>query len=356
MAATNTHSCTSPFKTVPDDVQQRVLLAVPLEDHRAAASVCRAFRAVIEGPRFPALRRVHGFAERGIVIAGSDYFRPEDDNAERILRICMGHKSGVLTSIPGNLSMTGSTTDGCTRLFACNRLSGAPNQILAVDVSSRRWRRIATLPDRDQHLHCMEWHGGLLYVAGGSGSECTPATGYLNSLHVFNEATGLWEDRPPMPRGCILATSGVIGNQLFVVGGSNYGEEPGSVTRLTTQIYDIAARAWRLGAPPPKSSCGIAGLVLDAKLFMLHHENPVVYDPQFDTWTDLPGSEVPWSSGRNVRHACVHDGRIVVFLSNHTAFQRASDEPWSPCAYEDRIERMEEIYMPSFVSESVFLG
>ena len=47
---------------LPDDVLQRVLVGLPLEAHRAAASVCKSFRRVIAGPRFLAERRRRGFA------------------------------------------------------------------------------------------------------------------------------------------------------------------------------------------------------------------------------------------------------------------------------------------------------
>ena len=42
----------SSFTALPDDVLQRVLLGVALDDHDATAAACRAFRAVIRGPRF----------------------------------------------------------------------------------------------------------------------------------------------------------------------------------------------------------------------------------------------------------------------------------------------------------------
>ena len=35
---------------LPDDVLQRLLVGLPLEDHRAAASVCESFLRVITGP------------------------------------------------------------------------------------------------------------------------------------------------------------------------------------------------------------------------------------------------------------------------------------------------------------------
>ena len=66
---------------LPDDVLQRVLVGLPLEDHRAAASVCTSFRDVITGPRFLALRKQYGFAEHSIVIVASVSDADESDLA-----------------------------------------------------------------------------------------------------------------------------------------------------------------------------------------------------------------------------------------------------------------------------------
>ena len=45
------------LQTLPDDIQQRVLAGVPLDDQQATAAACKAFRAVIRDPRFLALRK-----------------------------------------------------------------------------------------------------------------------------------------------------------------------------------------------------------------------------------------------------------------------------------------------------------
>ena len=60
----------SSFTALPDDVLQRVLLGVLLDDHVATAAGCRAFRDVIRGPRFLRLRREYGFAERSMILVG----------------------------------------------------------------------------------------------------------------------------------------------------------------------------------------------------------------------------------------------------------------------------------------------
>ena len=218
---------TSPLMTLmslPDDLLQRLLVGVPLEDHRAAASACVAFRDVINGPRFVALRRRYGFAERGVVIVGESMFswvdvveiriagrglRGQRDPTHPYVRDTRedASKSGVMANIR-HVSSNGSTTDGGSRLFVSTTGPGAPNQIVAVDVPSRRWKRLASMP-LNQIWHCLQWHGGLLYVAGGDDRTVNPrlqGLGHchaLNSLHAFNELTGSWEELPPMPHACL---------------------------------------------------------------------------------------------------------------------------------------------------------
>ena len=63
----------APLSALPDDVLQRILVGVPLDDHRVAAAACRAFHDVINGPRFPALRRKYGFAEYGSDLGSSKH-------------------------------------------------------------------------------------------------------------------------------------------------------------------------------------------------------------------------------------------------------------------------------------------
>ena len=141
-----------------------------------------------------------------------------------------------------------------------------------------------------------------------------------------------------MPQSCCRAASGVIGNQLFIVGGYESGD------LRTLQIYDIATRTWRLGAPIPKTCARSPGIIFDGKLFVLCYQltsrgtfsGTLVYDPLSNSWTEE--RDVPWR-GNYVAHACAHDGRIVVFTDDRapragdalgSAYQRASDGSWSP--------------------------
>ena len=330
-------SPSSPLLALPDDVLQRVLVGVPRDDHDVAALVCKRTRGIITGPRFLALRQRYGFAEYGIVtIADREPF------GASVLHIKMAHKREVMATIPaGQLSLYGSTTDGGARLFVTTR----PSQILAVDASSRRWRRFATLP-RNQRFQCMEVHGGLLYVAGGAVS-FTGSPG-LHSLHVFNETTGLWDNSlPPMPQASIAAASGVIGNELFIAGGYD-PQQPGRLRTL--QIYDIATRTWRVGAPPPRTPGITIGVVADGKLFLIRsQQSTLVYDPHSNTWTEEAGPE---SDDTSVLHACAHEGRVFAFRRDGTEYSRATDGSWSLCTR--AVDR--ENPPSTCVSGSVLLG
>ena len=73
-------------------------------------------------------------------------------------------------------------------------------------------------------------------------------------------------------------------------------------------------------------------MVLDGKLFCIGTSK--VYDPQSNKWT-VEETELPWHDRNEpyleprVVQALPHQGRIVAFLSNGTAFERATDGFWS---------------------------
>ena len=158
----------------------------------------------------------------------------------------------------------------------------------------------------------MEWHAGRLYVAGGIDM-------YLHFFFVYNEATGSWDKLPSMPVACYRASSGVIGDKLLVASADR--------TDNALQIFDFTTGQWRLGPPLPEDVVVVdkPGIVSKDKLFIPSQSSMLIYDPQSDAWT-----QEPLPVGGSWKCACAHDGRIIAFLEDGSAYERApGGSSWS---------------------------
>ena len=302
-----TNSAPSLLLALPQDVQQRLLAGCRYEDLFSIASVCRALRDVVSDPKFTKVRLLHGFVERGVVLLGSR----RDSYA---VDIRSAQTRSVKVSIAGGPQLFGdTTTDGRRLFFVCRNMLSDPNQILvyALDAISRQCSHFASLPP-NRALSCMEWHAGRLYVAGGIDM-------YLHFFFVYNEATGSWDKLPSMPVACYRASSGVIGDKLLVASADR--------TDNALQIFDFTTGQWRLGPPLPEDEVAVdkPGIVSKDKLFIPSQSSMLIYDPQSDAWT-----QEPLPVGGSWKCACAHDGRIIAFLEDGCAYERApGGSSWS---------------------------
>ena len=115
-------TASSPLLDLPDDLLLRVLIGVPRADHDATAAACRAFRAVMSGPRFLRSRREFGFTERAVVLVETEVEYKNDTDLHGLLRVLTAHDGGVASVSIGLKLMardSESTTDGGARLFLC---------------------------------------------------------------------------------------------------------------------------------------------------------------------------------------------------------------------------------------------
>ena len=162
----NFHEGTAfPILTLPAQLLPRVLAGIPLADHRATAAACRAFRAVITDPQFPAARRGHGLRERGIVVATSD--------GRSRIEIRVASTTGVVARIPRNHGLDTATSDGARLFFSSIADDFTREDVFVVEASSSnpyapiQWRRFVTLPQNQQYMRAIEWHDGCMYAFGG---------------------------------------------------------------------------------------------------------------------------------------------------------------------------------------------
>ena len=114
------------------------------------------------------------------------------------------------------------------------------------------------------------------------------------------------------------------------------------------------------------------GVVFDGKLFCIGLLGTSFYDPRSDVWT-VEETELPWQDmareasfqltigetdhtfySIHIVQAVPHQGRLVVFLDNCTAFARAADGSWSRCEVAEGT--MVRNNGGQFVAASVLLG
>ena len=165
----------------------------------------------------------------------------------------------------------------------------------------------------------MEWHRGRLYILCGDQEEC-------DSFLVYNEATGSWDALTPMPVPATYTSSAIIGDLLLIVCSSD------AHVHNTLHIFDFTTGQWRVGRSTPRGTAvyGRPSVVLQGKLFVspsgyLTETNCLlIYDPRTDAWAR---ENVP--SIGTWKCACAHDGRIIVFVHNEGAYERAPDGSWS---------------------------
>jgi len=92
---------------------------------------------------------------------------------------------------------------------------------------------------------------GTLYVAGGAGPE--PGGVALAVVDAYDPSTNSWTSRASVPVAGVWSSSGVLGNRLYVIGGSMVGDVPGSL-----KAYDPATSSWETGPSLPKGSAASA--------------------------------------------------------------------------------------------------
>ena len=157
---------------------------------------------------------------------------------------------------------------------------------------------------------------GRLYVIGGGG----PRFVSLNSVEVFDPATGRWAEARPMPtlRSGAMAVS--LGDRIAVIGGG-FKKPDGKFTFLrTVEFYEPAADRWSPGPDMLQPHDYPACAVLDGWVYIIagHHPDATEGGPQTD-----PGFAFAerWRPGRagweNVAPLPTPRFAASGFVSNH---------------------------------------
>jgi Kelch motif/Galactose oxidase, central domain len=179
------------------------------------------------------------------------------------------------------------------RLYAVGGNGGPadPNpvpQVETYDPASNTWTVIAaTLPTPRQGLAAAVT-GGALHTVGGS------VTGPLATHEIYHPGTGTWTSGAPLPtaRSALGAATGPDG-RIYAIGGVTGAA--GTDFLDTLEIYDPATGAWSTGPSMPTPRSGLAVCALGPLIYAIGGQNSTgalaaveVYNPVAGAWGTAP--------------------------------------------------------------------
>ena len=159
---------------------------------------------------------------------------------------------------------------------------------------------------------------GNIYIIGGA----TRLAGErIGRVDVYNPATDTWVKGPPkmlMPRSNLGV--GVVSNRIYAIGGRGWPKVHLGPHLTVIEEYDSRNRQWRkrsdmldprdlFATVVVRDSIYLIGGVLWKGVAFEYLASVNVYDPQKDTWSDLPAMPIPLLP----QGAEVVNGRIYVF-------------------------------------------
>jgi N-acetylneuraminic acid mutarotase len=177
------------------------------------------------------------------------------------------------------------------------------------DPATRRFERLAPMPERLNHVS-MVTHGGRIYVVGGLGDVLFGAD-VRREMWEYDPASDRWRDMPSMPTARGAASAGVIGDVLYVAGGVG---ENGRVLN-TLEAFDFTTGTWERKADMPTAREHAAYAAAAGRFYVFGGRMPTndaitvaeAYEPAADRWRRV--AQLPQRAGSF--EAVVVDGYVV---------------------------------------------
>jgi N-acetylneuraminic acid mutarotase len=172
--------------------------------------------------------------------------------------------------------------------------------------------------------------GDKIYVAGGSKDEQGAVTGALSSVEVYDIATGAWSSAPDMPTPRHHHGAAALDGRLVVVGGRNADD----LSLDVAEQFDPASGRWTRLPSLPAGSGGVAVVAAGDRIVAVGGGDDEelwltpaawAYDPTSEAWTRIADLRVARHG-----HAAAAVGRDVYVFAG------------SPCpgyGHTDAVER-----------------
>jgi N-acetylneuraminic acid mutarotase len=194
---------------------------------------------------------------------------------------------------------------GLTTVSSSPTFWNATGSCFEYDPTSNIWTTIGDLPKgRWTGSAAVGVSGTTVYLAGGLANTnlTDDEEGTISIFTSYNVATNRFAVLPDMPEPRDHAGVGLVDNRLYVLGGRAYGHNN---TKNTVFSYDIESKCWTTGlAPMPTPRGGCASGVIGTQIFTIGGEGDQdtvsgvfpqnqAYDTVTNTWASYASMDIP---------------------------------------------------------------
>ena len=137
------------------------------------------------------------------------------------------------------------------------------------DPATDTWTTVAPMPTARGFL-ATGVVDGKLYALGGSSS--TDDDNAIATVEMYDPATNTWAAVAPMPTARSNLAAGVMDGKLYAVGGY-YTDDETDTNLSTVEVYDPAANTWATAAPMPTARASLAAGVMGGNLYAVGGED-----------------------------------------------------------------------------------
>jgi hypothetical protein len=149
--------------------------------------------------------------------------------------------------------------------------AGALSSVLAYNLTSSTWTQLPDLPAPRAHAAAIRLLDGTLIVAGGLADRAGAPLGDVHALPLGGAA---WEPRRPMPAPRGGCAHGQALGWLLCAGG-----QAGSSALRAVEAYDPIADAWTSLPELPVARAGAQGAVIGQQLYIAGGTGPLPSEP-----------------------------------------------------------------------------
>jgi N-acetylneuraminic acid mutarotase len=192
--------------------------------------------------------------------------------------------AGAIAARHGKIYVVGGTFCHEGQNGECFTDRGRNRLFTAYDTKTDTWQRLPDLPQPRDHM-AGAFFGSRLYVFGGRYDTLDPSAQF-DDVFVYDVRKGRWSEAAPMPTARSEAWLGVARREAHLMGGSGNPAPGTDGTFANHEAYDLARNRWRILPPMPEPRHGPVTAVVGNTIYLPggSTSQTVGVTPTFDTF------------------------------------------------------------------------